>query len=147
MRPLALDLFCGVGGASMGLHRAGFEVVGIDMKPQPRYPFRFIQADSLKPPVDLMRFDLIWASPPCQAFSSMSNRWRVKGHKQTAPDLIPQTRELLEQSGKNYIIENVTGAKKSLRNPIRLHGGMFGLSVDRQRLFECSFWFLRPKEA
>ncbi len=129
-RPLALDLFCCAGGAAMGLHRAGFDVIGVDIKPQPRYPFRFVQADALAPPFAIEEFDFVWASPPCQAHSSS---WTPYDH----PDLIPQTRRLLERA-RLSCIENVPGAP--LRRPVVLDGTMFpGLSVIRRRLFECNF--------
>lgn len=129
-KPTALDLFCGAGGASMGLHLAGFDVVGVDMKPQPRYPFLFVQADALRPPFEIHRFDFIWASPPCQDYSSLKGLAGKKRGK-----LIPAVREMLEKSGRPFAIENVIGAE--LKNPIRLCGSMFGLSVWRHRLFEC----------
>lgn len=132
MKPLALDLFCCAGGASMGLHRAGFDVIGVDIKPQPRYPFRFVQADALRPPFDLRRFAFIWASPPCQKHSALRH---LTG--KSYPDLIPQTREMLEASGVLYVIENVPGAP--LRNPVVLCGSRFGLRVRRHRLFESRF--------
>lgn len=138
MKPLALDLFCGAGGVSMGLHQAGFEVIGVDIKPQPRYPFRFIQADALNPPVDLSVFGFIWSSPPCQAHTALKTMFNAKEH----PNLIPATRALLEQSGKPYCIENVVGAP--VRPDIILCGTMFGLGTGdaelrRHRLFECNF--------
>lgn len=129
----ALDLFCCAGGAGMGLHRAGFEVVGVDIKPQPRYPFKFHQADALEYPLD--GFDFIWASPPCQAYT---NQGKGKGH----PELIEPTRERLENSGVAYVIENVVGAP--LRDYFRLCGSMFGLGVRRHRHFEASFPVLVP---
>ena len=135
----ALDLFCGAGGASAGLHRAGFEVVGVDHAPQPSYPYRFIQADALRPPVDLRDFDLIWASPPCQAFTAYKRR---HGHVGEHPDLIEPTRRMLRESGVNYIIENVPGAP--LEDPVQLCGSSFGLDVRRHRLFETSFPVVAP---
>ncbi len=126
----ALDLFCGAGGASMGYHRAGFEVVGVDVNPQPNYPFEFIQADAMSFPLE--GFDLIVASPPCQAFT-LAQRIRDRKH----PDLIGRTRRRLLASGTPFVIENVVGAP--LINPTMLCGAMFGLRVYRHRLFECSF--------
>jgi len=138
-----LDLFCGAGGAAMGYHRAGFdEIVGIDIDPQPHYPFTFIQADALAPPVRLEDFDLIHASPPCQAFSSLRHMWNAKDHA----DLIPATRELL--LGLSHVIENVPGS--SLRfATLRLCGSQFGLGTGdaelrRHRYFELSFPMLAP---
>lgn len=138
-RPKALDLFCGAGGAAMGLHRAGFDVTGIDNRPQPRYPFRFVQGDALAPPVDLADFDLIWASPPCQAFTAYKRR---PGHVGESPDHIPSTREMLAASGALTVIENVPGAP--LDRPVQLCGSSFGLDVRRHRIFEASFILLAP---
>jgi DNA (cytosine-5)-methyltransferase 1 len=137
MRKLrVLDLFCCAGGAGMGLHRAGFEVVGVDIRPQPRYPFEFHQADALTFPLD--GFDFIWASPPCQAYSKTAALWRDRKH----PELVDEVRERLAANGVPYAIENVVGAP--LRQPTMLCGTMFGLKVYRHRLFETSFFLLAP---
>lgn len=137
-RPKALDLFCCAGGASMGLYRAGFDVTGVDIKKQPRYPFRFLQADAIKSGLDLTAFDFIWASPPCQKHTAMKTMHNAKEH----PDLIPPTRAMLKASGVPYVMENVVGAP--LENPVTLCGSMFGLGIDgaqlqRHRIFEASF--------
>jgi DNA (cytosine-5)-methyltransferase 1 len=133
-----LDLFCGAGGAAVGLHRAGLtEIVGVDIEDQPDYPFEFIKADATDPPVKIEDFDLIWASPPCQLFSSATsprkhgNRAR---HGKEYPNLIPKVRELLKLSGRPYIIENVPQAP--LNKSLILCGKMFGLKVYRHRIFE-----------
>lgn len=135
MKPRLLDLFCGAGGAAMGYHRAGFEVVGVDIEPQPHYPFEFHQADALTYPLE--GFDAYHASPPCQHASRANRQWRGLGYNY--PELITPTRELLKLTGQPYVIENVVGAQ--LLHPIKLSGGMFGLKLKRSRLFECSFEF------
>lgn len=137
MRPRLLDLFCCAGGAAMGYSRAGFDVVGVDINPQPRYPFQFIQADALS--IDIVGYDAVHASPPCQGYSDMRHAPGAKG----APLLIDQVRQKLIASGLPYIIENVKGARKAMRDPILLCGTMFGLAAQgcelhRHRLFESN---------
>jgi DNA (cytosine-5)-methyltransferase 1 len=134
----ALDLFCCAGGASMGLHQAGFKVDGIDKDPQPDYPFKFTQGDALA--ADLSGYDLVWASPPCQCFTKYGNRRPNLAEKYE--DLIEATREKLVAWGGNYIIENVVGSP--LLNPVTLCGSMFGLDVRRHRLFESNMEFTTP---
>ena len=137
-RPLLIDLFCGGGGAAMGYHQAGFDVIGVDLQPQPHYPFPFVQADALRPPLDLGRAVLIHASPPCQFATAYRRR---PGVAPDARSLIAQTRALLQRAGRPYVIENVDQAdvQAELRNPIRLCGSSFGLDVRRHRLFESSW--------
>ncbi len=126
-----LDLFCGAGGAAMGYHRAGFDVVGVDIVPQPNYPFEFHQADALEYPLD--GFDMIHASPPCQAYVQRNKNLKTKW-----PKLIEPVRGRLE--GRPYIIENVPGAP--IRADVILCGTMFDLLVLRHRLFESSVEFM-----
>lgn len=135
---IALDLFCGAGGASKGIYNAGFtEIVGVDNIDMPNYPYMFFCEDA----VDFMdagldEFDFIWASPPCQAYSWSSACRRNEGKEYA--DLVEITRHYLKESGKPYIIENVVGAP--LINPVRLCGTMFPgkLKVFRHRLFESN---------
>lgn len=132
-----LDLFCGAGGASMGYHRAGFEVTGVDLKHGKRYPFKYIRLNVMElQPSDLAEYDLIHASPPCQTHSITRNLRIAQGKQTDKLDLIEPTRELLKASGKPYIIENVPGAP--LFKPILLCGSAFGLKVRRHRLFESN---------
>jgi DNA (cytosine-5)-methyltransferase 1 len=145
-RPKLLDLFSGAGGAAMGYHRAGFDVTGVDIRPQPRYPFAFVQGDAL----DFIRehgreYDAIHASPPCQAFTQMSARYRGKGGPtDDHPDLLTPTRAMLRAYRQPWIIENVPGAAAHMAPTISLHGGMFGLRVHRLRLFESNVLLLAP---
>jgi len=126
-----LDLFCGAGGAGMGYHRAGFEVVGVDIKPMPRYPFEFHQADALEYlAAHGHEFDVIHASPPCQGYSRLAFVRNMDNY----PRIIEQLRDLLLQTVKPYIIENVPDAP--LINPLTLCGTMFGLKTHKHRIFE-----------
>jgi len=156
MRPKLLDLFCGAGGASVGYARAGFEVYGVDNRPQPHYPFPFLQMDALEVmeklndernyclnfikdnrQVRLCRLDFgaFHASPPCQ-FASILTPTRDKARH---PNLIPAVRDALAKTGKPYVIENVKGARAHLVDPIMLCGTMFGLHIYRHRYFEVNF--------
>lgn len=135
-KPRLLDLFCGAGGAAMGYHRAGFEVVGVDIAAQPHYPFPFVQGDALDPGVWVEAMqgvepDAIHASPPCQDYSSL--RGFTDG---SYPRPVGPTRELLRSTRLPYVIENVVGS--DLNAPVRLCGSSFGLRVWRHRLFEMS---------
>lgn len=137
-RPLLLDLFCCAGGAAVGYHRAGFDVVGVDITDQPRYPFEFWQIDALAPAVERNllagRFAAVHASPPCQRFSDLAHR---NGNADDWPDLVAPIRAMLERVGLPYVIENVEGAP--LLDPVTLCGTMFDeLRVIRHRLFESN---------
>ena len=144
-KPRLLDLFCCEGGAATGYYRAGFDVVGVDVKPQPRYPFEFHRADAMTYPLE--GFDAIHASPPCQAYS-VAKVTSSKVH----PMLVPAVRERLQSSGLPYVIENVIGAP--LHAPIVLCGTMFDLKTTdadgspiflrRHRLFESNVWLTIP---
>lgn len=144
MRPRLLDLFCGAGGCAMGYHRAGFDVVGVDIKTQPRYPFEFHQSEAL----DFLSqnwkaFDVIHASPPCQGYS----RSRNNGCHKDAPRMIEVVRDAIVVTDKPFVIENVEGAP--MHFPLMLCGASFGLGVlghdlPRHRLFECSHLILGP---
>ncbi|WP_282206551.1 DNA cytosine methyltransferase [Kitasatospora fiedleri] len=128
-----LDLFCCQGGAGMGYHLAGFDVTGIDLAPQPRYPLAFRQADALAYLAEHgTEFDLIHASPPCQRYT---NAQKIRGNEH--PDLMQPLRDLLTATGRPYVIENVPGSP--LLAPVELCGSMFGLRTYRHRLFETSF--------
>ena len=131
-----LDLFCGAGGAAMGMHRAcpDAEIFGVDINLQPHYPFTFIQGDALNPPVDLSDFDFIWASPPCQGYSKTQRIWK---NKNDHPKLINYVRRVLSNTGVPFTLENVEGSE--LRANLMLCGTMFGLRIIKHRYFECSF--------
>lgn len=144
-----LDLFCGAGGAAKGYADAGFGVLGVDIAPQPRFPYTFLRADAMEILRDLAEigafryngitygrndFDVIHASPPCQHWSALSIT--TPGTRESYPDLISPTRTLLQDIGKPYVIENVAGAP--LKDPLQLCGTSFGLRIRRHRLFESS---------
>ncbi len=150
-KPKLLDLFCGAGGAAVGYARAGFEIVGVDIEPQPRYPFEFHRADALEFLATAGRdFDVIHASPPCQGYSSLRSIHRFRG-KRAYPLLVETVLGALEATGLPYILENVPGA--NLPTHVTLCGSMFGLGAQcdgvwhqlrRHREFACSWYFLMP---
>ena len=150
-----LDLFCGAGGAAVGYHDAGFDVVGIDLHAQRRFPFEFGQAEALHAMRVLLRggrigrhrlddFDAIHASPPCQAFSQ-ATRTAPGAAQRVHLNLIPGTRELLLEAGLPYVIENVETAREELRSPQMLCGSTVGLhEIERHRLFETNWPLVTP---
>lgn len=135
----------------MGYYHAGFDVVGVDIAPQPHYPFPFIQGEAIDVLVRMLGgekflasdgvwygiddFSAIHSSPTCQKYSLATIQWRKRGN--IYPDLIEKTREVLKMTGLPYVIENVPGAP--LINPTELSGAKFGMLVRRRRLFETSF--------
>lgn len=146
MKPRLLDLCCKAGGASKGYADAGFEVVGVDIAPQRRYPFEFIQADALTlAPNFLATFDAIAASPPCQGYTALRHAPGAKG----APRLLAEFRTMLDATGKPWIMENVEEAREYMRAPILLCGSMFDLGaqghqLQRHRLFESNLDLIAP---
>lgn len=145
-----LDLFCGGGGAAKGYADAGFEVVGVDINHQPNYPYEFMRRDAIDT-LDMLTqkralrpegwklddFDVIHASPPCQAYTKKSANWgRERTHWLDHPDLVGETRALLEATGKPYVIENVGGSP--IMGSLMLCGTMFGLKIQKHRYFESN---------
>ena len=133
MTPRLLDLFCGAGGGARGYHDAGFEIIGVDIKPQPNYPYTFVLASAMTYPLE--GFDLIHASPPCQHYS-IGTRTGPYGNPAQYPDLIALVRNRIQHLP--FVIENVQGASSWMNDPIVLCGEMFGLNVVRHRLFESN---------
>lgn len=135
-KPILLDTFCKAGGCTKGYQRAGFYVIGVDIEPQPRYcGDDFIQADALEFIAHHgSQFDAIHASPECEGYSSLT----PKKYRSNHPLQIGDVRALLQATGKPYVIENVKGARKHLRNPLMLCGSMFDLPIFRHRYFEIS---------
>ena len=143
-KPLAIDFFCGGGGSCIGMQRAGFEVIGVDILPRPNYPGEhFILADLTEgSPVDIAKADLLWASPPCQRFSQCLMSAKDKNYWKKHPDLIPMTRELLARHPYS-VIENVPNAP--MQKGVFLNAPSVGLEwMVRKRIFETSFWVWQP---
>lgn len=136
-RPKLLDLFCCEGGAGYGYHLAGFDVTGVDIDDQSRYPFPFRQGDALEFLAEHgHEYDLIHASPPCQGYLNLGAVNRALGREYDHPDLIAATRELLVATGKPYVIENVEDARTQLVDPVRICGTGLDRPIRRHRLFE-----------
>lgn len=149
-RPILLDVYCCAGGAAMGYHRAGFDVIGVDIEPQPNYPFEFVQDDALRFLAALnalgsyagVEFAAVHASPPCQGYLNLGGVNRAQGRDYEHPDLVAATRDALRRLGLPYIIENVENAP--LINPVRLCGSSFGLPLRRHRMFESNVPLVAP---
>ena len=139
--PRLLDLFSCAGGAAMGYHRAGFEVVGVDINPQLNYPFRFYQADALEFVQQRWvrhYFDAIHASPPCQDYLNLTKVNAALGRESSHDRLIAETRAALIATDLPWVIENVEDAKPELVNPVRICGTGVGLPLRRHRMFESN---------
>lgn len=149
-RPVLLDAFSCAGGAAMGYHRAGYEVIGVDKDAQPRYPFEHHVADAIEVLDTLVRTGRVFGrqvaavhtSPPCQKFTAYRRRGAGVGDGYL--NLIPDVRERLERLDVPWIIENVETARVELVDPVRLCGSSFGLDVRRHRLFESNIGLTAP---
>ena len=148
-RPRVLDLYCCQGGASAGYFAAGFDVTGVDREPQPRYPYRFVQAGALGylrqliTTGEIQEYDLIAGSPPCQRRTRCQ---KIQGREH--PALIAPTRDMLRATGLPYVIENVPASgydDDPLIDPIELCGAMFGLRTYRHRWFESNLTLTAPR--
>ena len=151
--PVLIDLCCGAGGAAKGYYESGFRVIGVDIEPQPNYPFEFIQDDALVvldcllgglggeglPPLE--RIAAFHASPPCQFKTAYRRR---PNHVAESPNLIPSIRKQLVRTRLPYVIENVEGARAHLREPVLLCGTGFGLDIQRHRYFESNVTIMSP---
>mgnify|MGYP000903974123 CR=1 FL=1 len=152
-----LDLYCCAGGMSAGYARAGFQPFGIDIDPQPNYPYPFLQMDALEALSVLLSggslifawhgetwelwladFAAIHASPPCQSFLSLGAVNKALGRTYDYPNLIGPTRELLLEAGLPYVIENVEPARPHLIDPVRICGTGLNQPIRRHRLFESN---------
>ncbi|MFF2076369.1 DNA methylase [Kitasatospora sp. NPDC058162] len=141
-----LDAYCNIGGAGMGFWLAGFDVVGVDILDQPRYPFPFLHGDAIETiTAHGERFDLISAGPPCQ-FDCTLTAGTNQARRDRYADLLEPTREALESTSRPYVIEQPPGrASRRMRADLKLCGEMFGLRVIRHRIFELGGWFaLQP---
>ena len=144
-RPRLLDLFCGAGGAAVGYHRAGFDVVGVDLEPQPHYPYEFHRADAMTWPLD--GFDAIHASPPCHDYTPASNRQRIATGPDGTGHLLVEIGERVAALGVPWVIENVEAAGPAMPRHaglFRLCGSSFGLDLRRHRLFASNVAVLAP---
>lgn len=136
-RPRLLDLFAGAGGCSVGYHRAGWDVTGVDIEPHDDYPYELIVANAIEVLADrefLAGFDVVHGSPPCPRYSTITPSHTRDQH----PDLIPPVRAALREWGGVYVIENVPGAARHMVNPVKVCGSSFGLEVRRHRFFESN---------
>lgn len=144
MKPRLLDLFCGAGGAAMGYHRAGFEVVGVDISPQPNYPFDFVLADAMTVDID-SGFDAVHASPPCHDHSNVTGRNRKASGRKGTGWMLAATIDRLRSRGLPWVVENVETAEfPPMAYRWRLCGSSFGLDVRRHRWFASSIAVLAP---
>ena len=140
-RPVLLDLFCGGGGCAVGYHRAGFDVIGVDVVRQPEYPFRFVLADALTYPLD--GFDAVHASPPCKRHTALAALDRARPHLfDPHPDCLGPTLARLAGLAVPWVVENVPGAP--LPGAVTYCGSAFGLAVRRHRLFASSVELAAP---
>ena len=137
-RPRLLDLFSCAGGAGMGYHRAGWDVVGVDISHQPNYPFEHHVADAVGFALAHgHEFDAVHASPPCQGEGAPAKGTNAKLGR-NHPRLITPTRDALDALGLPYVIENVAGS--TVRKDLMLCGEMYGLGVLQHRWFELGGW-------